>query len=887
MDLKIYQKETIKTLRSYLEDARHQGPETPFNKVMVAEGAPDRYRAIEDENDQVVEALEKVPYVCLRIPTGGGKTVMGAHIIKVAAETYLEREFPVVLWLVPTTQIKNQTLEAFRNPRHPYRRELDLKFGVDRVQVFDITENGMIRPQDISDHLCLIIGTMASARVADTEIRDFYADKEDLATHFADLPPIEGLEEKEGTGRVKYSFANLLRVWRPLVITDEAHNANTTLSFEVYKRLSPAAIIELTATPDMDTSNVLVKVSAAVLKAEEMIKLPVVLKEHTDGWEECLQSALQRRSYLETLAPGEAPDYVRPILLVQAENRNLTATVEVVEKHLIENEQLPPEQIKVATGDQRGLDDVDLFDPACPVRVIITKDALKEGWDCSFAYVLCSLTQQRSNTAIEQLLGRVLRMPYARERKHPELNRAYAHVVSTSFGEAAQELTDDLEAMGFNPVEAAQAVERELPLKGGTSALEPHKFTLELPKAPDLATIPAGDRGSVKVTPVQGTKMVLVEVSGQIDELTQTAIIETLPKRQQAEAGKRLAHHNLRAAAVRITPAQRQELLQVPRLMVRTDKGDDRQGEFLLEASADNLLDHHGWSILDHNADLRSFRYVDHTRTFLVDIEGDSVGWEKADEPQMAYTFEMAVEWTDRDLVAFLDRRVRQPDIPQIQLVEWIRRAVQTLFDRGFDLQQLVRGKYVIARKLKDEVAKARQAAAVSQYQQTLFASDANVVVDFDHAYTFDPNAYPSTRPCVANYRWKKHYYAVPGDLPHKTKDGKLAEEFQCAIALDAIDEIDVWVRNLNHPSQFRLPKPKGGWAFPDFVARLRDRRMLVVEYKGGDRVTNEDSKSKAQIGDLWQKASKGKGIYLMAVHKDEQGHSVEQQIRDAIGVGA
>src|SRR5690606_28868834 len=146
---------------------------------------------------------------------------------------------------------------------------------------------------------------------------------------------------------------------------------------------------------------------------------------------------LQRRAHLETLAPAEAPDYLRPILLIQAENNGQTATVDVVHKHLVDNEHIPPEQIKIATGDQRQLDDVDLFDPTCQVRVIVTKDALKEGWDCSFAYVLCSLTQQRSGTAIEQLLGRVLRMPYARKRTQDELNRAYAHVVSPSFGMVA------------------------------------------------------------------------------------------------------------------------------------------------------------------------------------------------------------------------------------------------------------------------------------------------------------------------------------------------------------------------------------------------------------------------------------------------------------------
>ena len=157
------------------------------------------------------------------------------------------------------------------------------------------------------------------------------------------------------------------------------------------RRCDISAIIELTATPDVKTSNILVRVSASELKAESMIKLPVILKEHHDGWEECLQAALQRRAYLEDLAAGESPDYVRPILLIRAENKGGVATVDVVRQHLIENELIPEDHIEVATGESPLSASLDLFSPTCPVRIIITKDALKEGWDCSFAYVLCSL----------------------------------------------------------------------------------------------------------------------------------------------------------------------------------------------------------------------------------------------------------------------------------------------------------------------------------------------------------------------------------------------------------------------------------------------------------------------------------------------------------------
>jgi type III restriction enzyme len=101
---------------------------------------------------------------------------------------------------------------------------------------------------------------------------------------------------------------------------------------------------------------------------------------------------------------------------------------------------------------------VNLFDPACPVEVVITVEALKEGWDCSFAYVFCSLQKIGSSKDMEQLLGRVLRMPYARRRKSELLNRAYAHVASAQTMQVANALADKLVAMGFEELEAAQAV---------------------------------------------------------------------------------------------------------------------------------------------------------------------------------------------------------------------------------------------------------------------------------------------------------------------------------------------------------------------------------------------------------------------------------------------
>lgn len=872
MELKTYQRRAIDALRLFLDRAKVAEPSKAFAETVDTPG--EDYRLITNDAGDVLTSLRPVPYVCLRIPTGGGKTVLGAHIIR-AAETYLGREFPVVLWLVPSRQIKEQTLEAFRDPRHPYRRELDEAFA-GRVNVFDIADNGMIRPSDIADGLCLVIGTMASARVADTEIRDFYAHKEDLEPHFIGMAGSEGLDLIE-PGKPKFSFANLLRIHRPLIITDEAHNANTGLAYTVYERLSPSAIIELTATPDVKTSNILVRVSASELKAESMIKLPVILKEHHDGWEECLQAALQRRAYLEDLAAGESPDYVRPMLLIRAENKGGVATVDVVRQHLIENELIPEDHIELATGDSPLSASLDLFSPTCPVRIIITKDALKEGWDCSFAYVLCSLAQQKSATAIEQLLGRVLRMPYARLRKHPELNRAYSHVVSSAYGQAAQEFTDELEAMGFNPVEAAEAIQPDLDLKhGGGGGLLDEVSVLVLEQAPDLSTIPDADRQRVAVEPRKDDQPgVVVTITGAIDAATQDAIVATLDRRLRPEAKRRLTLHNIRAS-YKATPASRQVEFKVPRLLLR-------QGSLLLDIDPDTLLDANGWDINDYPADLTTFAYNPATKTYSLDLHGDTVEWEETPEPQVAYMKGLASDWTIEELALFIDRRIRQQDITQARLLAWVRVGVQTLLDRGFSLEQLVRGKFILARLLGNQITIARSRASASNYQEVLLGDNAPVEAPLSHAFAFDPNNYPQRWLCPSTHRWKKHYYAVPGELPFKRSNGKNAEEYDCALVIDSLPEVETWVRNLDK-RQFSIPGHPHN-AYPDFVAKLNDGRILVVEYKGGDRVTNDNSKQKALMGALWQKTSKGAGIYLMAMAKDvhPKGWSVHEQVMHAI----
>ena len=310
--LKQYQQGALDTLSSFLKNCRDTGDvNTSFSNSLKENNFPNvPYRSY-NFND--------IPYVCIRIPTGGGKTILGTFSIPVVAKELLLEDFPITLWLVPTTTIQEQTVRALKsNPA--YSEHLNDAFN-HNVTVYDIADINQIRSQDIGNKTIIIVSTLQNLRVTKTTDRKVYKYHEDFEPHFSKLsknhPAYDQLERvtkddlsdngliEKDIGKIKYSFANLLMISRPIVIIDEAHNARTSLTFDTLKRVHPAALIEFTATPNTSVtngSNILFNVSAAQLKAEEMIKLPIILTEHINGWEEAVRDAVLTRNKLELSA---------------------------------------------------------------------------------------------------------------------------------------------------------------------------------------------------------------------------------------------------------------------------------------------------------------------------------------------------------------------------------------------------------------------------------------------------------------------------------------------------------------------------------------------------------------------------------------------------------
>ena len=887
MKLKQYQADTLAVLRRFFEEARLAGPRNAYETITQAPEQASRLGRYANVYTPLAR-LPDVPYVCLRLPTGGGKTLLGAHAVAIARDAWVEKDHPLVLWLTPTNTIRRQTVQALKDTRHPYRQALDEAFS-GRVRVIDIADFTHIRPHDLRDHCCIVAGTIQTLRVKSTEGRKVYAHNENLEPHFATIPESTPGLERLDNGGAKLSFANLLHVHRPLMIVDEAHNAVTGLTREMQARVNPCAIVEFTATPrdhrGRPLGNILHSVTARELKAEAMIKLPILLSEH-DTWQGAVSGAIAARASLARSTKDDA-DYIRPLVLFQAQPKNQEVTVGALKTYLTEIERISPDKIAVATGNQRELDGIDLFDRACTIEYVITIEALKEGWDCSFAYVFCSVARIRSAVDVEQLLGRVLRMPYATRRQVSDLNKAYAFVSEPAFGASAQALADKLVAMGFEEDEARDHIEPVQQELGGSDDLfaphheAPPAFRHVVVASPELASrLKEIERDGVTVRETgadtdAGT--IEITIDRRLDNALEDAILEALPESEWHGFSAAVEKHRL-GVRERLSPAEQGEEFKVPRLMSVV------QG--VLEfADTDIFMEDHDWSLLDHSPRLDDdeFAICETARSFEIDLDGHRITYQFAsEEEQLALNVDVE-GWTPEALVLWLDRQVRQPDIRQSELIRWLRDLAGHLIDtRGMHISALMRAKFLLARKIRDKIESIRRKERETVYQRYLFTPEARVEVSFDHAFTFRHDMYRDQRRYRGRWKPRKHFLGadrVPAF--DGVEDG---EEFRCAQAIDSLPGLRYWIRNVaRDPASFWLPTAAGRF-YPDFVARLDDGRLLVVEYKGALLTDEPETREKRAIGALWERESGGEALFLMA-EKMVDGKDVRRQLIEKIGL--
>lgn len=832
-----------------------------------------------------------MPYFCLRVPTGGGKTFLAASAVALVNGYLLRSEHSVVLWLVPSDTIREQTLKALRNLDHPYHHALK---QAGAVTVMDLDEAKALTRATLDTSTVVIVSTVQAFRRDRTEGLKVYQSSGALMQHFDGLAPTQRetlLKDDDGTA--PYSLANVLRLRRPFLIVDEAHNTRTEISFATFERFNPSGVMELTATPDIEKmpSNVLHSVGAAELKAAQMIKLPILLEAEPD-WQQCLGDAIARRDELQKLADDEqrnGASYLRPLVLIQSEPRRQgleTLDAERVKKELVENQHIPVDEIIIATGEERGLEAVEkqyklgISDPACPVKFVITQKALAEGWDCPFAYVLAGLSSQQSGTAVEQLLGRVLRQPDAKARDATALNQSYAFVRSGDFARVANELRDGLVDAGFeckdaNQFVAAQKSEQSGMDFGGRARIVFTPVAVALPSKP---AIPGSLREKLHWD--RGNKTLTITApltESEAEEIQESIVDETVREAiaRAAEASRTTAIEPFQ------TPAEQGERLRVPQLALQ------QQGELQLFDDAEVL--EYPWELSDYQSqptadDMSALRLASRVAgggildvttegevkvAFLPDLQRD-LG--------LSYTPE---HWDEIRLAAWLCRNLLEPSLThankQAFVAAWLRKLLEM---DGFNLARANQLKFTLRKLLDENIKRLRREAVTLAYQQALFGEghESRVVVDDRYVFEFDPQGYSPSRdyePRKSEYgSWdfRKHFHGRIGDFDSR-------EEFECAVQLDMLAQaghIRFWVRNLVNRGggSFFLQKANGRF-YPDFVCVLNDGKVLIVEYKGAHGWT--DAQDDRDIGDLWAEMSGGKCRFVMV--RDRQWQQINSML--------
>ena len=405
---------------------------------------------------------------CLKIPTGGGKTLLAVKTIDLVNMVYLNRRTGLVLWIVPTTQIYRQTIQSLKDRDHPYRQHLDIASG-GHTLINEKTDR--FSPQDIQENLVVLMLMLPSANRQTKEVlrvfkdsggfQDFFPSEDDIKAQeevLKNYPNLDTYEKGERfLGEADQDFlGQYTQSAFPAIILDEGHKAYSKGAQDTLRGFNPCLIVELSATPTQ--SNVLVDITGRELHREEMIKLDLhVVNKASPDWKDTLLAGIGKRNVLEERArefEANTGICIRPICLIQVERTGREQRggkwihSEQVREYLNGTIGIPSDQIAVKTSEKDELKEVDdsggLLARDCNIRYIITKQALQEGWDCSFAYVLVILTNPTSKNALTQLVGRILRQPYARKTRIRDLDESYVFC----FQQRGKELLDSIR-LGF------------------------------------------------------------------------------------------------------------------------------------------------------------------------------------------------------------------------------------------------------------------------------------------------------------------------------------------------------------------------------------------------------------------------------------------------------
>lgn len=851
MELKQYQRDVLGEVGRFARTyALTRDAATAYGVFMNAVGLEPGKGGVARYSDD----LGGAPKVCVKVPTGGGKTFIGACAIDVLSDA-LPSQDEVVVWLVPRKEILSQTLKNFRNPEHFLRMRLDRDFA-GRVEVLD-KEDGLrgrgFTAATVGDQLTLFVLSYDSFKNKDG--RRAYAENSSLA----------GLTEWQrdaGTavdveGADDTALISALAGTNPIVIVDESHHAKSKLSLDMLRNLNPRFVLELTATPGKG-ANVIAQATARQLKREEMVKLPVVVYRRPDKRTTIADAVtLQRR--LEKIAAEDEKKtgrYIRPIVLFQAERRGTEGaeTYQRLKEKLVEGG-IPEEEIAVRTGDVDEIGGADLMSRECPIRFIITVEALAEGWDCPFAYVLATVANKSSQVSVEQIVGRVLRQPHAARAGARSLNIAYVLTASADFDATLTQVVDGLNGVGFSHEDVETA---------GTAPATPERQDqINFPGEPEVG----GEDGEGDDFDLDGLDLTVPDGAGNatgpasVDDIIGAS--EHVEERFEEEAGSDGAGtllgglgggSNVYRMCEAVADSARE--LAVPRFVIRVDGGLFTGDETWKPLDREDLL-----------SDFRLSRYgIDGVKvdpdTFSeareVDLASDSdeyrIRWlEESVRKDMA---ELLVNMSDEGRRESLKALVLQAMSSQFkntygvsQLAGYVSRVVNEMKSPVVDAcLHSVGG---IARAVMDAVRDLADGFCEERFGKLLSRGD----VRLEPEYRF-PESFVQATPMTS----------YDGAL-YEAEDGRVDGLERRMVDLLANNRRVRWWHRVveRKPGEFSI----NGFVnhYPDFLALTYDGTLMAIEAKGEH--LGEDAKRKLRLGTRWADMAGAGFRYFMVFERE------------------
>ena len=779
---------------------------------------------------------------------------MAVASIKTIFDNLPMNKIRLVVWLVPSDSILTQTINNLQNPEHPYRQRLNQDFG-GKVEVYTKEEllNGQnFSPNTVLEQLTVCVMSFASLRIDlnKKDVRKAYQENGNLkrfAEFFDDDSAL--LANTPDT-----ALMQVLRQMYPVAIVDESHNATSKLSVDMLKNLNASFIFDLTATPRKD-SNVFSYVDAREVKKENMVKLPVVVYKRA-GRQSIFEDAIQLRGKLEMMAANSennGGDYIRPIVLFQAQPKikEESITFNYIKQVLIRMG-INENEIAIKTSDINELKGWDLLSKDCPIRYIITVNALKEGWDCSFAYILASLANKSSTVDVEQILGRILRQPYAHKHEYPLLNTSYVLTSSDDFHNTLESVVKGLNSAGFSKDDYRVGMDKETQDAFVAAPVKPIQEHFEQQSIEDNFEDINLEQAKENIEKAASQEF----ITPSVDEIIKTAEKQTQEFEKQIEQQPleglfapeledAIHKSNIRSQFVDSVAN-----LKIPQFFV--------EGEPDLFGPKDSLLEpialSEGFVLKDQDSKI-SFTLAT-GNMFKVDISDEDAvpRYVQMSKRESQYIHEMMSKLPADAKKNQTARRIteiinRNPQYEFNDVKEYVARVIDDMSKD--ELTAMESAAEACAKKIQDKLD-----ALEKQYRKNHFfemmATDEILV---EPSWTL-----PSfiTPPRTTSSIAKSLYDEEDANMNNFEKE--------VITAVASLENVVWWHRNIDRKG-FRI----NGFInhYPDFIVMTTSGRCVIIETKG-DYLANEDSTNKIQLGDRWQsKLDTTKFRYYMVFPSD------------------